>query len=594
MEALKTIPELLRSIENGPSNPNALNYTENNQWFAISTDQFVQNVKYIALALNHMGLKKGECVGILANPSPKWTIIDLAIMIAGGISVPLFANISDENFVFEVEQSELKILFITGQEQWNMYSRHREIFRTLITLEGNVTENNALRWNEMLEMGKSVDQKHSDTYTQLEKKINKDDIATIIYTSGSTGVPKGVELTHESLVAFINEEEFNWDPNNDRYLSVLPLAHVFGRSLNLFMIGWSVGVYYSNQLKNIGVACRQVHPTVTVVVPRILEKVYSSMVTSLQGASFLKKTIGLWAINLAQNEGNSLYKRMMKPIAEKLVYVHLREALGGKLRVVISGGAHLDPHLCNFFLEIGVPIYEGWGMTECSTGACNRPDGRKVGTVGKPLGQMVFKIAENGEILGKGPIIFKGYYKSPELTAQAFDKDGWLHTGDKGMIDADGFLTIIGRIKELYKTSTGEYIAPVPIEHAICKSPLIEMAMVVAEEKKYASVLLFPNYEVIEKMKEKSSYKNKSNEEFLQSTVIQTEIQQLLSEVNSHLNHWEKIHAYRFIMQPPTIETGELTPSMKIRREVVARKYHDLIDSIYQQETNNERTNCYN
>lgn len=582
MKTLHTCSDILRCLEEQPSKAKALNTQAGAGWRSISTHEFLDAVKYTALGLVSLGMKPGDRVGILANPSAEWTVIDMAIMIAGGVAVPLFGNISDENFVYEANEAELKILFVDGAEQWAMYEKHAKIFKHVISINDTSSSVKAISYQEIQSMGRNLDQEKPELYQKLRDTLKTSDLAAIIYTSGSTGTPKGVELTHENITCVLDFGDFHWNPDTDRYLSVLPLAHVFGHCINLWVLAWGACVYYSNDYKNLGNVCRDVKPTAIVVVPRLLEKVYAKMADGVHGASGLKHLIGEWAFALAKKAAPTALDNLLRPIADKLVYGKLREALGGKIRIVISGGAPLNPDLQRFFDSVGIPIYEGWGLTEACPVCVNIPEAKKLGTVGLPLHGQQIKVTPEGEVLVKGTLVMKGYYKHPELTAQAIDKDKWLHTGDRGVIDSDGFLTIKGRMKELYKTSTGEYVAPVPIEQALARYPLIDMSMVVADGRKYASCLLFPNMEMLARLKIQKQAEHQSNEQFLKSDYIRGEIDKLVNELNKHLNHWEQIHGYRFVLEPLSIQKGELTPSMKIRREVVAKKYSKLIDEIYE------------
>jgi long-chain acyl-CoA synthetase len=451
-------------------------------------------------------------------------------------------------------------------------------------LYDELSHHQAVRYKELIEQGRTVDSQQPRLYKELGDNLKPTDLATIVYTSGSTGVPKGAMLNHENIIGLIHTDPFNWDSQKDSYISVLPLAHIFARSLNFIMIAWGISVYYVRDLKTIADVCREIHPTTFVLVPRILEKIYLKMVSKAENEGFLKRTIAMWAFTLANNEEESWYKQLLHPLADKVVYSSIRDALGGNLRVVISGGAALNPHLYHFFLDIGVPIFEGWGLTEAATVTCNRIGNIKIGTVGLPFEGMEVKISSEGEILVKGRIVMQGYFKNEEATAKSFTSDGWLRTGDKGHLDSDGFLTIEGRMKELYKSSTGEYIAPVPIEQELSNVPLIDMAMVIADGKKFASCLLFPNFDVIKSLKIAHNMENMSNEEFLNSFFVKEEMKKLFDNLNKHLNHWEEIRDYRFILAAPTVEGGELTPTMKIKREVIAKKYQNLIDSMYAQE----------
>jgi long-chain acyl-CoA synthetase len=582
MEQVKNVTEVLRHVEKNTSNPKAFSSLVNNEWTSVSTEQFLNEIRYLTLALNQLGLKKGEMVGILAQPSPRWTIADYAIMTAGGVTVPLFANISEENFVFEVTQTDQKILFVEGVEQWAMYNRNKHLFQTVISFEDEPNPNATYSYRDLIKKGKEIDKAQPNLFTNLQNQIKNDDLATIIYTSGSTGVPKGVVLTHLNHFSNLHLDPLGWGTGKEHYLSILPLAHTFGRSLNNLMIVRGNTISYSHDLKNLGTICQQLHPSIVVVVPRLLEKIYAKMLAKVQNAGLLKRAIGQWAFDLANDENDdSLYKHLLHPIADKIVYSALRNALGGNLKIVITGGAALNPHLNHFFVDIGVPLYEGWGLTEAAVASVNSPEHRKIGTVGQILPTLQLKISPEGEGLLKGDVVMSGYYKNPEATAQALDKDGWLHTGDKLSVDQDGFVTIIGRLREIYKTSTGEMIVPIPIEQALCKAPLIDMAMVIGEGRKFASALLFPNAEVLESLKKNQNQTQLSDEEFLKSDFIRKEMDQVIHSINQHLNHWEQIHKYSFISTPLTVESGELTPSMKIRRDIVAKKYEREINEMY-------------
>lgn len=583
MKAISTCVELLNHVEKNYQNPKAFNSRENDQWKSISTQEFVQLVKYLTLGLHDLGLKKGDRVGILAYSSPQWAIADMAIMMAGGVAVPLFANISDENFTYEVTQTDTKLIFVGGVEQWAVFNHHQHLFNKAIAI-GDFSKNpKTIAFAELIEKGKRLNAQQPDLYKTLQDAIQPTDLSTIIYTSGSTGVPKGVMLTQKNITCELNYDPYHWDINKDRYLSILPLEHVFGHSINLWVMLWGISIYYTNDYKNLGAIANEVKPTAIVVVPRLLEKVYARMVEKVHATNGLKHKLGMLGLKYARQTHSSLTKTLLTPVLDKLVYSKFRDALGGKLRVVISGGAALDPILHHFFHEIGIPIYEGWGMTEACPVCVNIPSNIKIGTVGPVIAPHKLKITPEGEILVHGPLVMQGYYQNPEATALALDKDGWLHTGDRGKIDEKGRLKISGRMKELYKTSTGEYVAPVPIEQALSRDPLIESAMVVADGRKFASCLLFPNHDVMTRLKVQN-HASLSDEAFLKSDFIGEVIKNLLEGVNTHLNHWEQIRAYQFVLKPLTIQDGELTPSMKIRREVVAKKYKQLIDAMYQEE----------
>jgi long-chain acyl-CoA synthetase len=584
MQQLKALSQCLEHISKSYQNPKALNSFENGRWQTYSTAEFLRDVQKLALALAKLGVKRGDRIGIIAVPSARWTIADLAIMSLGAVSVPLFANISEENFHFIISQTGVKITFIGGEACWTRYEANHRYFSMALSLDNVPGAKSAISYHEALAMGEEFEHLNPKFYANELAKTKSNDLATIIYTSGSTGVPKGAEHTHYSFLSLIHNDLYGWSATSDRYLNVLPLAHVYARSLNLILLAWGVSIYYYNDLKNLAAACREIKPTILVVVPRLLEKVYAKMIANLQHSPYLKKTIGQWAFDLANQEEESLWKKLFHPLADTLVYSHLRDALGGQLRVVLSGGAALNPHLYHFFLDIGIPVFEGWGLTEGCPFTVNRIGKVRVGTVGQPIGDVEVRIKPDGEVLIRASNVMRGYYNDPERTARFLDREGWLHTGDKGSIDADGYVTIIGRMKEQFKTSTGKLVVPVPIEQALCGAPLIEAALLIADKRRFVSCLLVPNLEVLHGLKKSHGGEQQSDEEFLNSPFIKEETQKLIDRVNEHLNHWEQIQAYRFIPHELTIDRGELTPSMKIVRDVVQEKYASLINAIYAEE----------
>ncbi len=582
METLSTLSQVLLRIEKGFQNPHALNEYEDGKWTSLSTQEMLTQVKEVALGLDALGVKRGQKIAILAFSSSLWTIVDIAIILAGGISVPVFPNISEENLVYQIEQTDARTVFLGPGISADIYKAHKGLFKTVICLSDHCNESHGFSLEKLREMGRQRNREEPHKYQEFLDSLKPDDLATIIYTSGSTGIPKGAEITQHALTALISFQGFSWNSETDRYLNILPLAHVFGRMMNFCLVAWNVSVYYLNDPKLIAIACQSVHPTILVVVPRLLEKIYVKMVANLDQAGFLKRTIGHWALNLANDEhDDSLYKQLLHPVADKVVYSTIREAFGGSIRIIICGGAALNPHLAHFYIDVGLPIYEGWGLTEAATVCVNYPENRKIGSVGKPLTGMQIKIGPQEEVLINGPILMRGYYKNEEMTKQAFNEEGWLRTGDKGKIDAEGYLTLIGRLKEMFKTSTGEYVVPIPLEQALSRIPIVDMPMVIAEGRKYTTCLLFPNMDALHKLKESYGYSNLDDAEFLNSPVLRKEMQKVIDQINQHHNKAEKILDFRFVPHSPAIENGELTPSMKIRRDAVEQKYSDLINSMY-------------
>jgi long-chain acyl-CoA synthetase len=586
MEPLKHLPDILHRFSERPRQSQAYNYLKDGHWFHLSTEQVINEIYGITLSLHQLGIRKGDRIGIYAKPSPYWSIADFAITLAGGVTVPFFSNLSDRHFLYEAKQSQPKWIFIGDEEDWQHVKPHRHLFEGTVGIEKGAFEETDFSLFDLVEKGTKIYQDKPYQIDILRHAIHPDDIATIIYSSGSTGSPKGVELTHRNLVSIIHEDDFKLR-SSDKYLSILPLAHIFAKQVHLIMTAWGVPIYFLNDLTQINHATSRFAITRMITVPRVLEKAYSKMWDKVINGNILKRILGTWAFHLAHRDDDWV-KRMLHPIADRLVYSKIRNAFGPHFHSILSGGAALNPHLHRFYLSVGIPIVQGWGMTEGSCMTVNRLEHNKIGTVGKPVDGIEIKISTEGEVLARGPTIMKGYYKNPAATSRAIDPEGWLHTGDYGHLDEDGHLVIEGRINESFKTSRGEYVIPVVIEQRLTENSLIDLAMVIGEGRAYPTALLFPDFATLANLKKKQGLTTLSDEEFLQSADITQEIDNVINVINQTLDHWQKIRAYRFIMNPPTIEGRELTPTLKLRRKVVCEKYADLIEEIYLQKQHSQ------
>lgn len=583
MDPLHTFGEVVQYIEDNHSNPKAFNYYEDGQWKQLSTEQFLFDLKRLTYGLISQGLKKGDKVGILATPSPQWNLADFAIILAGGISVPLFSKIASESFIYEVAQANIRFLFVQGEEQWEMYEKHRNLFEKVIGLDDPGEIVGAMKFHEILQEGEQLWEQKPRLWKELQSQLNSDDIATIIYTAGATGMPKGVMLSHLNLCHLISGDIFDWNPIEETYLSILPLAHVFARQINLIMIAWGVPVYYLNDLAQLGNVCKGLRPSLMIVVPRLLEKMYDAMYAKVRGIkNRLIRAISLWAFKIARDPSESFLKNWFeRPIANLLVYSKIRRSLGDNWKVILCGGAALDHDLQRFYLRVGFPVYEGWGLTEGSTACVNRPGEIKVGSVGPPLPGVKVKLIEQDEILLGGPTVMKGYYRNPDATQAVLDEEGWLHTGDKGKFDSKGRLSIVGRVKEQFKLSSGEYLAPSRIEHMLNQHPLVDMAMVIGEKRKYAACLLFVDHAGISRLRKELQKDSIPDEELLALDKVKKDMDILLETVNQKINRWEKLVKYKFIFDTPSIEGGELTPTLKLRRNNILNKYENVVEAIY-------------
>lgn len=586
----KTLPELLTYVGNNFRSSHQLCYPDGAQWLHYSTEYLLEAVRRQALGLRSLGVEKGTTVGMLACSSPWWMIMDLAIMTAGGVTVPIFPRISQKNFEFQVSNAGIKLLVIMGQDQWPIYQASEEHFQAVITKDIDVEDfkerEGHYDWEEVMEKGDKLSEQNPHLYTELHQEILPEDLATIIYTSGSTGTPKGVELTQANLISqvYASLERLPLDPAHDKAFSVLPLAHIYERMVVYYYLATGAPIFFADDVRNLRQLLTSCQPSIMTMVPRLVEKLYSRLWNRIENAPFIKRVLGKWALSLAELDCESFLTRQKRKLADYLVYSKLRKGLGGKLNAVSVGGASLDCHLCRFFWNIGIPMYQGYGQTESSPVLCSNYRGNnKCGTVGPAFPGCEIRISPEGEILARGPNIMRGYHKNREATAETVDVEGWLHTGDLGHIDEDGYVTVTGRLKEILKTSSGKMVAPVPIEQKFCLSPLIDMAMVVAEARNYVTCLFFPDFDVLRDWKAKRKQSHMSHEAFLESVDVQEYMEKLIGEINGSLNRWEKIRKYRFISYPVSVEGGELTPTLKIRRAAVTRKYGELIESMYKE-----------
>ena len=589
-ETFRTLPGLLKYVEANFKNDCALGYKKGGSWVGISTAEVGDTVRRLCLGLVDLGLKPGDKVGMVADPSPNWILMDLAILGAGAVSVPMFSNISHDNLAYEIEDSGMRFLFVGSDQQYQamkpFFGKLEKIITQLpltATPDG-LGDGQCVSFQTLLQSGAKRQAKNAGEYLRLSEAINEQDTATLIYTSGSTGVPKGVELTHRNLVfqVLAAAKRFPLDPASDKILSCLPLAHVFERMVTYYYFYTGTSVYFAEEIKKVAENLRELNPTVVTMVPRLLEKVHAKMQANVEMAQGFKKALGAkaWARAHAKVPGSR--DTLPDKIYDALVYKKMRNALGGKLRITISGSAPLDPALAAFLVNIGIPVYEGYGLTEASPViAANFPGHRKLGTVGMAFPGVEVKIADDGEILTRGPHIMKGYYNKPAETAEAVDKLGWLHTGDLGHFDAENYIKITGRKKELFKTANGKYVAPVPIEQAIAGNKLVDMVMVVAEGKPFTTCLIFPDFENLKAVKAELGRSETGNDVFLESAEAKAYVRKTMDEVNAKLNHWEQIQKFAIIKTPITVDSGQLTPTMKIRRHVVMEKFRSEIDSMY-------------
>ena len=552
-----------------------LNYLSNGKYTNISTSDFKNKVICLSLALKDMGIQKSDTVGIFANSSPFWLIFDFAILQVGAISVPIFANISTTNLNFEIKDSAMKFMFIDSQERLKDIEKENSHL-TFITHNFCIKEPNFYNFDEILVIGKQICD--STGFTSFE--ANPDDVFSIIYTSGNTGTPKGVMLSHKNIVTQLHDINKLIDlPKDEVALSLLPLAHIFERTVMSYYLSRGISIYFVDDVLNVANLMKVVKPTIMTVVPRLLEKIFNKIKAQILEKPFFSRVIASLAFSYALKENLDKSSILFK-IYDKLVYSKFREIFGSKVEKLVSGGAPLSKEIAIFFVNIGVPVYQGYGMTEFSpVVSTNYPFANKVGSCGKVIPSAQIKITANNELLVRGDSLMLGYLNQEELTKNTIDSDGWLHTGDVAHLDEDGYLFIKSRIKDIFKTSTGEYVNAVEIEQKLSKNRYIEFAVVISQNRKYTTALLFVDKEKYENAKKLN--KNLTIEEYYNKDDILRNISSHINSVNSGLNKWEKIVKFKILTNDISIETGELTPSMKISRSKIEEKYENIINSMY-------------
>ena len=557
-------------------------------WVYFPRQQLRKHTQFLALALKQRGLSKNQSVGIVANSCPEWVMTDVATQLNHARVVPLFPNISVENFSFQCDEADVQVLLVNDINELDPCIREQlPRFKTVICIDPySDLPQNGIYWNDLMKEGEELSRKPESSlwlHSQLEQ-ISSEDIFSIIYTSGSTGRPKGVPLTHRNMISqlqVIKRDFLKLSRSTDIAMVILPIAHVFERMSVYFFIMNRITIYFADSPKNVAKLAREVHPTVMTVVPRILERVYESMTVAGERAWGLNRFVIDRAVKVAKIDKPGSLLNSMHLVYDRLVYSKMRSAVGGKLRMVVCGGGALNKSICRFLMNVGIPVYEGYGLTECSPVlSVNKPGAMRPGSVGHVLTHLQVKIGENNEVLAKGDSVFGGYYNMPELNAQIFTEDGFFKTGDQGYFDEDGFLFLTGRLKELLKTSTGKYVCPNPIELELSRHPLIEQALVIANGRKFASALIFLNAENAKRFLKRTETDFKLGRA-LESRHVYEAINRHIERVNQKLNHWEKICKWTLIGDPLSVESGLLTPTLKIRRTVAEARYAKEIEAMY-------------
>ncbi len=595
MALCRHLPDIVLQQSRERPDKGALWVTDQGCYRALSFQALWNRIQAMAIALSGLSVQRGDRVAILAQNRPEWVIADLAIMAIGGIVVPVYPTLSAEEIAFILNDCQVKAIFTedAAQDQ-KIRAQAKELgsLQCVIRMEdgseaipGIVSHS----FSELAAQGAHVDARQQAGFLSGLEAVSREQVASIVYTSGTTGTPKGVQLTHENFLSNVEDILAALTVTaSDSVLSFLPLSHVFERTTGYYTVLAAGGaIYYARSMDTIAEDMAVVKPTVVISVPRLYEKMHARIYGSLSG---VKKAVFFWALGVGKQasrlrEAHHPFPLILKwkwRLAVRLVFAKIQGRTGGRIRFFVSGGAPLSPELALFFDTIGLLILEGYGLTETSPViAFNRPDDRKLGTVGKPLARMQVRIAVDGELDVKGPSVMKGYYHRPAETAEAIDSDGWFHTGDIAELDSDGFLKIIGRKKELIVLSNGKKVAPAPLENRLLESRYISQVMVVGEGRNYLTALIVPEFDQLKAYAEKAGITDGHSDAFLASESAQSLYRSVIQEKVSNLARFEQIKKFRLLLTPFSIESKTLTPSLKIRRQEVLRQYHTLIDQMY-------------
>lgn len=559
------------------------------KWKSISTKEYINEGNTVSRGLLKLGIKPGDKIALITTATrTEWAIMDLGILQIGAISVPVYPSISAEDYNYIFNNAEIKYCFLSDAA---LYEKVNSIKAEVPSLQGVFSFDEipgVANWQEVLDLG--MDPSNQGEVDDIAKTINPEDLATIIYTSGTTGRPKGVMLTHHNIVSNVLASNSRiprkkgLSHKDTKVLSFLPICHIFERMLFYLFQYNGLSIYFAESIEKMGDNIKEVEPHYMSVVPRLLEKVYDKIYDKGTSAGGLKSKIFLWALSVNEaKQSISAPSGLKQKLADKLVFSKWRAGLGGNIICLVSGSAALSSRLNLLFQNAGITILEGYGLTETSPViSVNSMGNIKVGTVGHPLENLDVKIQSDGEITVKGPSVFKGYFKNEELTSEVFTPDGYFKTGDIGHVDSEGYLQITDRKKEMFKTSGGKYIAPQVIENIVKASKFIEQIMVVGEGEKMPCALIQPDFNFAKAWAERKGYSiGTSEKEIASNEQLKQRIEKEIEEINKNLGHWEQIKKFELTPEVWSIEDGQLTPTLKLKRKAVKERYLDLYNRMY-------------
>ena len=590
----QTIVDLFEEAVTRKSRPDALLVKREGDFQPLSSADVRGQVQGVVAGLKNLGVEAGDRIALLSENRPEWLISDIAILSAGAMNVPVYPTLPSNQIEGLLNDAGVKVAILSTSEQ---LEKIREIgskvpsLQTLVVMDLEEPESDSLRsFNSLRDQGRQAWQRDPSGYLKVRQGIGPQDVATIIYTSGTTGPPKGVMLTHANIVANVLELSRVLDfDHKDRVLSLLPLSHIFERVAHYLMFYCGVSIAYAESIEKVPLNMQEVQPTVVACVPRFFEKLHDRVMESRRLGSGLKRTLSDWAFGVGERHTRHVLQGTTPPpglavqrwLASKIVFAKLQQRLGGRLRFFISGGAPLDSSLAEFFLSAGILILEGYGLTETSPViAVNLPNRFRFGTVGPPLPGLEVRIAEDGEVLTRGPSVMLGYYNRPEETGEVI-QEGWFHTGDIGHLDPDGFLKITDRKKDLIVTAGGKNVAPQPIERLLKASPALLNAVVLGDKRPWLCALVVPDPEAIASHAQEQGLSSGSYGELLQSPPIQEFLMDAVEESTAGLASFEKVRKVIPVEKDFTIEDGELTPTLKVKRRVVEKRFKNEIEALY-------------
>lgn len=594
-----TIGEMFDAITRkyAPSGRTMLQQKIDGKYQPITYAEYRRNVELFAMGLASLGMKRGDRISIVSENRPEWIIADMALVALGIVNVPIYPTLTPKQIEYIYNDAGVRMAIVSNQFQLNKILRIRQdvkgFEKTVVMSEKGVTPTDGvLSFGKVYELGEEYEKSHAGVFEQWLKQSKPDDLLTLIYTSGTTGNPKGVMLTHNNLVSNIKASaDVIPFGETDVLLSFLPLCHSFERMAGYYTaMACGATVAYAESVETVRDNLLEVHPTIVTTVPRLFERIYNRMMKQIDSAPPARQKIFHWAVAVGKQMAEAKRKgsiplglKVQYGLASKLVYSKLKQRTGGRIRFFVSGGAALPKMLGEFFEAVGIQIIEGYGLTETSPVlTVNRVDDFKFGTVGRPIPGIEIKIAEDGEILARGPNIMKGYYNNPKATEEVIDKGGWFHTGDIGQFDEKGHLMITDRKKHLFVSSGGKNIAPQPIENLFLESKFIDQFVLIGDGRMFLTALIVPEFEILKEYAKQNGISFQSDPDLAVLDSIKEMYRKEIDTIQKDLPAFERVRRFELLKQPLTVENGEITPTMKVKRKVVEEKYAGVIEKMYE------------